>query len=77
MKEKRRIFMNSLIDIEKLPEPIKKEVIDFADYLIDKYHLRNELNKTDVPISETAILSESSLARDWDKKEEEEAWKNL
>jgi hypothetical protein len=28
-------------------------------------------------ISETALLSESSLAKDWLKPEEDEAWKNL
>ena len=38
------------------------------------------LRTEDVPetkIAETAILSEPTLARDWDQPEEEEAWSHL
>ena len=31
----------------------------------------------DTEVSETALLSEKALARDWNRKEEEEAWRHL
>ena len=50
----------------KEPQPVK--VLDFIKFLE---------NKTRTKISETAVLSEASLAKDWLKPEEDEAWQNL
>ena len=55
-------------EIKKVSEPVLEEVLDFIKFLENKSH-----NK----ISETAILSESLLAKDWLKPEEDEAWRNL
>ena len=57
-----------LKEIKMVPEPILEEVLDFIRFLENKS--RNK-------ISETAILSESSLAKDWLKPEEDEAWQDL
>lgn len=34
-------------------------------------------DKTDQPINDEALLSESALAEDWNKPEEDEAWESL
>jgi hypothetical protein len=61
--------INQLIsEIETLPSECVQEIINFAGYLKLK-HLKN--------IPETMILSESSLAKDWDTPEEDEAWADL
>jgi len=54
-------------EIEKTPEPILEEVFDFIVFLKNKSNI----------ISETAILSESSLKKDWLKPEEDDAWAYL
>ncbi len=59
---------NTLIkEIEKLPESMISEVLDFVQFLEAK-------NKD---IIETYLLSESSLEKDWLSPVEDEAWKNL
>jgi hypothetical protein len=61
--------INQLIyEIESLPSESIQEVMDFVGYL----KLKNLKN-----IPETMILSENSLAKDWDTPEEDEAWANL
>ena len=55
-------------EIEVFPEPYLEEVLDFIHLLKEKA----TKNRT-----ETAILSESVLAKDWLSPEEDEAWKNL
>ncbi len=55
-------------EIEKTPEPFLFEVLDFVRFLKIKA-AREKL--------EIAIMSESSLAKDWSKKEEDEAWQSL
>jgi hypothetical protein len=55
-------------EIEEVPEPLLGEVLDFVHFL--KTKIVNE--KLDV-----AMLSESSLSKDWLKPEEDEAWQNL
>ena len=35
------------------------------------------LDERDDVISETALLSEAALSKDWDRPEEEEAWSHL
>lgn len=57
-----------LKEINRIPEPLLKEVLDFMLFL--------EI-KSKRGISETAILSESSLEKIWLGKEEDEAWKDL
>ncbi|MEA2007490.1 MAG: hypothetical protein U9O54_00030 [Chloroflexota bacterium] len=34
-------------------------------------------DETTAPISETALLSEAALAKDWNRPEEDEAWAHL
>jgi len=63
------IAMNQLInEIESLPSECFQELMDFVGYLRLK-QLKN--------IPETMILSEKSLAKDWDTPEEDEAWADL
>ncbi|HAA34396.1 MAG TPA: DUF2281 domain-containing protein [Firmicutes bacterium] len=55
-------------EIEKLPENLKDELFNYIQYLKskaakEKYNL--------------ALLSESSLQKDWLKPEEDEAWNDL
>jgi hypothetical protein len=57
-----------LSEIEKSPEPLLTEVLDFIHFLKAKI-VREKL--------EIAIMSESSLSKDWLKPEEDEAWQNL
>lgn len=54
--------------IEQVPEPLLQEVLDFIQFL----HVKHQQEK-----SETALLSESSLRKDWLKPEEEAAWQDL
>jgi len=55
-------------EIEEVPEPFLAEVLDFVLFL--KARIARE--KLDM-----AIVSESSLSKDWLKPEEDEAWQNL
>jgi len=57
-----------LKELENIPEPAIAEVLDFVRYVKAKA-LRD--------ISLTASLSEQSLAKDWLKPEEDDAWANL
>lgn len=52
-------------EIEKIPEEYCEEVLKFIKELEKKKGL------------ETAILSESSLKKDWLSDKEDEVWKNL
>ena len=61
--------IKQLVDeVETLPSEYFQEIMDFVGYLKQKY-----LNK----IPETMILSEKSLAKDWDSQEEDAAWADL
>jgi hypothetical protein len=55
-------------EIEKTPEPFLSEVLDFVHFLKAKA-CREKLDIT--------VMSESSLAKDWAKQEEDEAWQSL
>ena len=57
-----------LKEIEKMPEEYLQEVLDFVRFLEMKM-MKNKI--------ETAIMSESSLSKDWLRPEEDEAWKDL
>lgn len=63
------IAINQLIsEIETLPIEYFQEIMDFVGYLKLK-RLKS--------IPETMIISEKSLAADWNTAEEDEAWANL
>jgi hypothetical protein len=55
-------------EIEKVPEPLLSEVLDFVHFLKAKV-VSEKLDIT--------IMSESSLSKDWLKPEEDEAWQSL
>lgn len=57
-----------LQEIEKAPEPLLQEVLNFIQFL---------QNKRQQEKLEITLLSESSLQKDWLKPEEEEAWQDL
>ncbi len=54
--------------IEKLPERYVQEVLDFINFLETKA-IEERMG--------TAIMSESSLKKDWLRPEEDEAWQDL
>lgn len=57
-----------LQEIEDAPEPLLAEAVDFIRFLkLQKAHERLEI----------ALLSETALAKDWLKPEEEAAWRDL
>jgi len=55
-------------EIKEVPEPFLTEVLDFVHFI--KAKIARE--KLDI-----AIMSESSLGKDWLKPEEDEAWQDL
>lgn len=55
-------------EIEETPERLLSEVLDFVHFLKAKT-LRKKLD--------TAVLSESSLGKDWLNPAEDKAWQNL
>jgi len=57
-----------LKEIEMVPEPCLEEILDFVRFLKEKSSRKR---------METEILSESVLARDWLRPEEDEAWGDL
>ena len=61
----KELLMN---EIQEVPEPLLSEVLDFVHFLKTKV----AREKLDI-----AIMSESSLSKDWLKPEEDEAWQNL
>lgn len=62
---KKELLIN---EIEHVPDPLLDEILDFIRFLKSKL-TREKLD--------TAIMSESSLKKDWIKQEEDEAWQNL
>ena len=57
-----------LKEIEKIPEQYLTEILDFIRFLKTKV-LEERVG--------TAIISETSLKKDWLKPEEDEAWQDL
>lgn len=55
-------------EIEKVPEPYLRELLDFIRFLERKSASQKR---------GLAIASESSLKKDWLSSEEDEAWKDL
>ncbi|MFA5779652.1 MAG: DUF2281 domain-containing protein [Elusimicrobiota bacterium] len=58
-----------LSEINRIPEPLIDEALDFIRFLKSK--IKNKKQK------DTAILSITSLKKDWLKSEEDKAWENL
>jgi hypothetical protein len=54
-------------EIEKIPDHKIQEVLDFVQFLLEKE--KEQLN--------ISLVSEPSLRKDWEKPEEDEAWKHL
>lgn len=57
-----------LNEIQRVPEPMLREILDFIRFLKSKVARER---------FETALASEPSLARDWLRPEEDEAWRDL
>jgi len=57
-----------ILEIEKVPEPLLDEVLDFVQFLKARISAGTR---------EIAIASEPSLAKDWLRPEEDEAWQGL
>jgi hypothetical protein len=57
-----------LQEIETLPAACLSEVVDFVAWIKQRKLSR---------ISETMLLSEAALSKEWDTPEEDEAWANL
>jgi hypothetical protein len=57
-------------DLSALPEPAQDELYHF--YLFLKQQYQEQTIKA--VVSDTTLLSEKSLAEDWDKQEEADAW---
>jgi hypothetical protein len=57
-----------LKEIEQMPDALLEEILDFIRFLKTKKAQEK---------FEAAILSESSLKKDWLRPEEDEAWQNL
>ena len=55
-------------ELENLPEPAIDEVLEFVQFL----KFRKKIKPT-----ETMLLSENSLKREWLSDDEDEAWTNL
>lgn len=55
-------------EIEETPEPLLLEVLDFVHFLKTKT-LREKFD--------TAVMSESSLGKDWLNPAEDDAWQSL
>jgi hypothetical protein len=56
-----------LSEIEKTPDPLLEEILDFVQFLRIKAG----------PGRETALASERVLGKDWLRPEEDEAWQGL
>ncbi len=59
-------------EIEKLPPHLLEEVAEYIDFI--KY--KKSKNKN-LEIDDITLASEESLAKDWLRPEDDEAWKNL
>jgi hypothetical protein len=62
---KKEILLN---EIQGIPEPFLGEILEFVQFLKEKI----AREKLDI-----AMISESSLSKDWLKPDEDKAWQNL
>lgn len=58
--------------IEELPLYLLEEVADYISYVESKNKRENSVKSDDI-----TLASEKSLAKDWLKPEEDEAWEDL
>jgi hypothetical protein len=61
-----------LREAKDMPDALIDETLDFVRYLKSRYDLEARSVRL-----ETTLLSESSLAKDWLRPEEDEAWADL
>lgn len=64
-------------EMKYIPESLLNEILDFIQFLKQKHLKQQPLELKEINSLETALLSESSLGKDWLKPEEDEAWRNL
>jgi len=57
-----------IAELDKVPERFMDDILDYIKFLKEKLNIQN---------IETAIMSESSLKKDWLRPEEDEAWRDL
>ncbi len=57
-----------ITELNNFPEKLMDEVLDYINYL------KGKLIKQDI---KTAIMSESSLKKDWLRPEEDKVWEDL
>ncbi|TFG16898.1 MAG: DUF2281 domain-containing protein [Promethearchaeota archaeon] len=55
-------------ELDKFPDKLVDEIFEYVKFLKEKLIAKN---------LETAIMSESSLKKDWFSPEEDEAWQDL
>lgn len=72
-----KIKQEIIEEMQSIPEPLLHEILDFIQFLKQKHLINQPKDITETNNLETAILSESSLKKDWLKPEEEEAWQDL
>jgi hypothetical protein len=61
-----------LREAQGVPDALLDEALDFLRYLKSRYEQETRTERL-----ETTLLSESSLAKDWLRPEEDEAWADL
>ncbi len=66
------------LDLSALPQNAQQELYDFYLFLKQRHDEKeHSVTPKAIRAGETALLSESTLAEDWNRKEEEEAWKTF
>lgn len=63
-----------MIDIDKLPEPIKKEVLDFADFLLTRYSEKRLNNRTWLKDIKRGVSTGESASETVQRIRGEEKW---
>ncbi len=71
-------FKEKIIEeIETMDESLLDEIIDFIQFLKHKHLSHQKLDMEEISTLETALITESLLAKDWLSQEEDEAWQHL
>jgi hypothetical protein len=60
-----------------VPDNLAQEVVDFVDFLKLKYANKSEAFSLPTDTISGLTLSEQTLAKDWLKDEEDEAWAHI
>jgi hypothetical protein len=61
----------------EVPDSLAQEVIDFVDFLKAKYAQKSSAYLLPNEVVSGLTLSEQTLAKDWLKDEEDEAWAHI